>query len=70
MVAGAIVFELGDLRKVGGIDQQQAGDRAGGGGEHNQQNKQRVADELQPATARFGGVSAVTGGSSTSRFMS
>ena len=48
------MLEFGDLRQVGGVDQQQAGDRAGRGNDDNQQNEQGVADELQPVTARLG----------------
>ena len=33
---GAIVLQFGDLRKVGGIDQQQASDGAGHGDDQNQ----------------------------------
>ena len=54
MVAGAIVLELGDLRKVGGVNQQQAGDRARRGNDHNQQNEQGVANKFQPVTAWLG----------------
>ena len=51
--AGAIVLELGHLRQVGGVDQDKAADCAGGRGEYDQQNEERIANQLESDTARL-----------------
>ena len=49
------MLELGDLRKIGGVNQEEAGNSSGNSGEHDQQNEQRGADEPEADATRLRG---------------
>src|SRR5215472_4269264 len=50
--AGAIMFELGDLRQVGGVDEDQPADGAGECGNDDQKREEGIANQLQTETGR------------------
>ena len=50
---GAVLLEFGDLRKIGGVNQQQARSRAQSRGHHDQQREEGIADKLAPGVRRF-----------------
>ena len=69
MVAGPVLLELGDLRQVGGVNQQQARSRSSHRSHDDQQDEKGIADEFPPDWSGSAADSVPMGGSSTSRFM-
>ena len=47
--AGPVVFQLFNLRKVGGVNEDEPGSRADKRSQQHQQSKERIPDNLPPA---------------------